>query len=438
MTIFQRYPTILFFLFLASECDIDGGIKIVTTDPGRNVTFTWRAGYERARYVEKIEIRFSANDTVTDVFTCSNLHNCYHRSNNGNSHIRVVTEPSFDHSSWPDYRIYRIGFAISNVNHSDAGMFTFRVVGKWQMASSALLYVYKKPTRPVIVGTVRDNETIISCTSLPKSLPREYRNNSDLQYTWTINSTLDNYSINNGIITVNSQVKTEYSTLFSCLARERNSVLVSEESERFFLAQPVLDNIQLSIFLFPDAPTKVGLSCAADCDPKCTYSWFDPEGKLVSHGQNITIGNRDQVPEALSCRAANIVGILTQRTKVFMISGRSSPEYTVISLSVFLVLAIGVIVVGGATFLLYKRRRQQQKTSTQNDTNISDVKEDRRQTFYKNEIFQSEDPGTASITYNQLDSSRDTTPMPSFYEIISVTGEKQESYKSDDDTYEKV
>ncbi|KAK2160440.1 hypothetical protein LSH36_133g03000 [Paralvinella palmiformis] len=442
MALLGSYVNVIVIVHLIAGLGITG-ITVIQTDPGQNVTFTF--GTENTRYRNSLRITHSINDSVISNVYCYHLNECNDKLNNSYVALVTVPVPSSDYGVNEDLEV--LTFNIIDVDRSDAGMYLLQCDLYWSYYSyHYVLYVYEEPTKPLIMSRVHVDETILTCTSTSQSLPEDYRNNTDIEYIWRFNGLPDNYQIDGHRIRIISHRKSDYGVLFYCRAIEENSTLVSEESDPFFLDSPYLENVQITVSHSRDDPERVSLSCMADCNPRCAYSWFDPEGKLLGRGNNLTLASQNEVDRA-SCYAANRLGTLSHRLEFIDKGGNYYPGSTVISLAVFLGLAIGVTVVAGILFLVYLRRRKQQQeeqqqttttTNTHNNRNKPVIDVETRQSVYENAALQTGTAGVSNPSYEQLDISRD--PLPSRdYDQPSMFYRKTDVYNNKDEaTYEEM
>ncbi|KAK2138802.1 hypothetical protein LSH36_2401g00000 [Paralvinella palmiformis] len=430
----------LYIAVISLTCLITGQCvmctEIIRRDPGDNVTVTWELGRHGVRDFEIIEIKHLTNGTWMHLFHCYgfDISDCFDISRN--RHIGLAMIPPFNESDMEGDYITDIGISITNISRSDAGLYRIEkeIVDSW--IHTVIIYVYQKPTKPVITSTIKVNEVILTCSSKSQSLPEEFRNISLLEYTWIVDDVLDNYDIDDDKIRIISPRKANYGKVIFCKAKEINSVLISEESDQFFLDLPYLENIQITFYMSKETSQRILLSCGADCYPDCTYKWLDSKGQFVVKGENLTFENRNDL-EAFTCHATNVLGTLSQTQRIELkgeIMRNGYPQSVVISLSVLLVLSLGVSVVGGIVFLLYKRRRRRGTTDTQNDSKSSDVIEEGKEPVYVNQMVNMESSSTAGPTYDQLSRSRDPPVQPNTYDVLST--DVLNKTRNDEATYE--
>ncbi|KAK2139633.1 hypothetical protein LSH36_1682g00000 [Paralvinella palmiformis] len=406
---------------------------MIKSYPGENITVTWRIGDIRTSYIRHIEIEHSVNYIKRTIISCYRIEECVDESSE--RHIGVITTPRVNLSAPFNSYITDIGFFVIGLNPSDAGSYEFhfdyRYMVEWIHAR--ILYVYQRPTKPVISSIIKVKEVILTCSSKSQSLPEEYRNNSLLEYTWIVDDVLDNYDIDDDRIRIISPGKVNSGKLFSCKAKEVNSKLMSETSVKFLLDSPYLENIQVTLSTLEEAPEMIFLTCVAECKPACTYKWLDDVGRIIASEKNVTHQNGNNI-DIVTCHATNLLGTLTQRINLQRLIMRNGYRRSVvISLSVLLVLSLGVSVVGGVMFMLYKRRRTQ---DTRNDITSSGVIKEMNEPVYVNHTVKTESSHTADSTYDQLGSSRDPPLEPSTYDNLSLNVSETATNQDNEATYE--
>ena len=416
--------------------------EVIRRDPGDNMTVTWSLGPRRGRDIIDIECERLTSDSWRHVFHCPEVRFCNYRFSH--EHVGLATDPPFNSSDPYGKYLEGLGINIPNVSHTDAGLYRLAIdMLPEPMVHEIILYVYQEPTKPVITSTVQLNEVVLTCRSTPLSLPEEYRNTSQLEYTWNVNNIMDNYDIDDDKIRIISPRKANSGGLFSCKAREVNSKLTSQESDVFLFNSPYLENIEVSIHSTSDNPRSYLYSCIADCNPKCTYTWINAEGQIIVDGANMRVGSRNE-PGAVTCRATNSLGTLSQKMElnINLKSDKQSgyPQTLVPSLAVLLVLTIGaVVVVGFLCFFLYRRRHgQTSKRDTDKNTKTSEATEGKNDAVDVNHEIVDELSCTTEPAYDQLDRSRDPPPRPNTYDVISMSAAQNKSGNAEDPTYEAV
>ena len=409
----------------------------VKTDPVENVTVLWEMEPSSADGYLIIEI---LDDLNKQILRCHGLtrYECFGFEQNRNR-IRLVTVPNWDIINM-DVRVIitHMGFSFVNVTSADAGLYELRAdnfhLPSFTQTKQGVLYVFQEPSKPRISRLSRDDDVLLTCHSTSQSVPEEYRNPSQLEYTWFINSSHHSYLIEGDVIRIIGVQKSNHGSTFYCTSREVNSTMTSRPSDRFILDVDYLEDIRIRNTDMDLDTDEVLFFCLADCNPRCTYEWMDSKGVVLGNQEYVVIQKAQHVG-AVMCRAANKLGIIYANVSVgpafttiparnqtrsyidqMESNPRSNPSHgVVIALAVLLGLAVGCIVALGVVHILYRRKRPKPPVTTDiilstTHTDASPPPRNDMNNVYENEAFGS---GTVAIKqpeatqYDRLGPSRD-------------------------------
>ena len=354
---------------------------LLKIDPGENVTVLWEVEPSPAYHYQNIEILHGLNYRIQ---SCHQLFDC----GLSRDYTHLVTVPNRNIIKGNrGLSVTHLGFSLVNVTSADSGLYELHAYNFYlpttTQTKQCVLYVFQEPSKPSISRLSRDDDVLLTCLSTSQSVPEEYRNTSQLEYTWFTNSSHHNYLTDGDVIRIIGVQKCNLGSTFYCTSREVNSTMTSRPSDRFILDVDYLEDIRIhstDMDLYTD---EVLFFCSADCNPRCSYEWMDSKGVVLGNQEYVVIQKAQHVG-AVICRAANKLGIIYANASVSQsvdpafttIAARnqtrpnvdqveSNPSHgVVIALAVLLGLAVGCIVALGAVHMLYRRKHPKPPVTT--------------------------------------------------------------------------
>ena len=351
---------------------------LVKTDPGENVTVLWEVEPSPAYRYRNIEILHGLNDRILN---CYQLIYCLELSRD---YTHLVTVPNRNIINGNrGVSVTHLGFSLVNVTSVDSGLYKLRAYHFHLTTRQCAMYVFQEPSKPSISRLSRDDDVLLTCLGTSQSVPEEYRNTSQLEYTWFVNSSQHNYLIEGDVIRIIGVQKCNLGSTFYCTSREVNSTMTSRPSDRFILDVDYLEDIRIHSTDMDLDTDEVLFFCSAECNPRCTYEWMDSK-RVVLGNQEYVVVQKAQHVGAVMCRAANKLGIIYANASVSQsvdpafttITARnqtrpnvdqfeSNPSHgVVIALAVLLGLAVGCMVALGAVYMLYRRKHPKPPVTT--------------------------------------------------------------------------
>ena len=181
-----------------------------------------------------------------------------------------------------------------------------------------------------------------------QSVPAEYRNMSNLKYSWYRNNILIANVTKQ--LTIDSLSKLDNQAQYRCAVREDNSSFTEVDSETVTLDVAYTDSVNIQT-------ARIGLSevfsCTSDCYPECSHRWLDDGGRVLSDASRLE-PSKETSGSRVTCEASNDYGKLAISSLVFYDERRTF--VMIIALSSILGL-IGLLVIVTLVFIVRARGR---------------------------------------------------------------------------------